>query len=235
MKYEDFSWNGQLASSFGIVVTEQVQYSRPAERLDQVTVPGRPGVLTLSATPTWETVTYAPVCALRPEADRERIFSWLRGSGLVVFGSMPTFAYEARLVNQIDYKSVFEDSGGYMTFAPVFECQPFRRLAVTEPEIQAKNGGMIFNPGTVDARPRIHLSGDGDVQLTVGETLVQLLGVEKDIVLDCEAQEALSLDGSRLLNAQMSGDFPTLPPGASMISWSGNVYGVAITPRWRWL
>lgn len=235
MKYEDFSWNGQLASGFGVVVTEQAQYSRPAERLDQVTVPGRPGSLTLSATPSWDTVIYAPVCALRPEADRERVFAWLRGSGLVVFGSMPAFAYAARLINQIDYKSVFEDGNGYATFSPVFECQPFRRLAVTEPEIQAANGGAIYNPGTVAARPRIHLSGDGDVQLTVGATRVQLLGVEKDIVLDCEAQEALSLDGSRLLNDRMSGDFPTLPPGTSVISWSGNVYGVAVTPRWRWL
>lgn len=235
MKYEDFSWNGQLASSFGIVVTEQAQYKRPAERLDQVTVPGRPGSLTLSATPSWETVTYAPVCALRPEADRERVISWLRGRGLVVFGSMPTYAYEARLVNQIDFQSVFEGEAQYMTFAPVFECQPFRRLAVTEPEIQARNGDMIHNPGTVDARPRIHISGDGDIQLTVGETLVRLTGVEKDILLDCDAQEALSLDGAQLLNNRMAGDFPTLPPGPSMIQWSGNVYGVALTPRWRWL
>ncbi len=233
MKYEDFSWQGTLASNMGVVVTEQAQYSRPAERVDQVTVPGRPGSLTLRSTPSWDVVIYAPVCALRPDADREQVFHWLCGSGLVIFGSMPLYAYEARLINQIDYRSVFEGDG-YMTFSPVFECQPFRRLATPEPNIQMTSGGTIANPGNMPSRPLILLSGNGEVQLQVNETVIQL-NVEQNIILDCDAQEAISLDGTQLLNARMSGDFPVLNPMLNSIDWSGNVSKVEIVPRWRWL
>ena len=54
-------------------------------------------------------------------------------------------------------------------------------------------------------------------------------------------QDALTLDGSGLLNNQAAGDFPTLPPGTSMVSWypfeeddnPGDVTKIVISPRWR--
>ena len=45
MRYEDFRWAGKLASEMGVVVTEQVEYTRPEERVEQITVPGRSGTL----------------------------------------------------------------------------------------------------------------------------------------------------------------------------------------------
>lgn len=107
MRYEDFRWAGKLASEMGVVVTEQVEYTRPEERVEQITVPGRSGTLTVPGTASWETVTYAPVCALRPDADREAVAAWLQGSGEVVFGSMPDYGFEARLINQIDFSDHF--------------------------------------------------------------------------------------------------------------------------------
>ena len=56
MRYEDFRWAGKLASEMGVVVTEQVEYTRPEERVEQITVPGRSGTLTVPGTDSWETV-----------------------------------------------------------------------------------------------------------------------------------------------------------------------------------
>ena len=37
------------------------------------------------------------------------------------------------------------------------------------------------------------------------------------------------------MNNRMSGDFPTLSPGNSTISWTGNVTYLTVTPNWRYL
>jgi len=37
------------------------------------------------------------------------------------------------------------------------------------------------------------------------------------------------------MNGSMSGDFPTLVPGANAVSWNGNVTSVVIQPNWRYL
>lgn len=39
VEYADFWWNGHLASAMGLVVTEQVSYQRPAERVEEIVIP----------------------------------------------------------------------------------------------------------------------------------------------------------------------------------------------------
>jgi phage-related protein len=54
-------------------------------------------------------------------------------------------------------------------------------------------------------------------------------------VLDWEAQECMSLDGGTLLNDKVDGDPQYLPPGDSVISWTGTVARLVVTPNWRYL
>ena len=173
-----------LASTMGVVVTEQVGYSRPAEKVDQVQIPGRAGMLTLATGSSWETVTYVPVCALKPGADREKVFAWLRGSGEVVFGSMPGFGFEARLMNQIDFRQVFEAVGAYGTFSPVFSCQPLRHQVPQEGKIVCTNGMKLTNPGNVASRPKIAVFCTGSVTLSLAGQAVHLTGQTGGSVLD---------------------------------------------------
>ena len=42
---DDFCWKGIWASQMGVIVTQQVQYHRPALRREAITVPGRSGTL----------------------------------------------------------------------------------------------------------------------------------------------------------------------------------------------
>ena len=239
MLYEDFRWRGVLASTMGVVVTEQVGYSRPAEKVDQVQIPGRAGMLTLATGSSWEPVTYAPVCALKPGADRERVFAWLRGSGEVIFGSMPGFGFEARLMNQIDFRQVFEAVGAYGTFSPVFSCQPLRRQVPQEGKIVCTNGMKLTNPGNVASRPKISVFCTGSVTLSLAGQAVHLKGQTGGSVLDCEAEDCYSGDFLSLANQLMTGEFPTIPVGTSYINWEAgagsSVTKVEIEPRWRWL
>ena len=236
MLYEDFRWRGVLASNMGVIVTEQVSYARPAEKVDQVQVPGRAGLLTLATGSCWEPVTYAPVCALKPGADREKVYAWLRGSGEVVFGSMPGFGFDARLVNQIDFRQVFEAAGAYGTFSPVFSCQPLRHQVPEEGKITCTNGKQLTNPGNVASRPRITVKGTGTVTLSIAGQAIQLTDGG---IVDSEAEDCFDLDAMSLANGRMTGDFPTLPVGTSYINWSAgtgsSVSSVVVEPRWRWV
>ena len=54
-------------------------------------------------------------------------------------------------------------------------------------------------------------------------------------MLDWEAQECMSLDGGILLNDKVDGDPQYLPPGDSVISWTGTVARLVVTPNWRYL
>lgn len=241
MRYEDFRWADKLASEMGVVVTEQVEYTRPEERVEQITVPGRSGTLTVPGTASWETVIYAPVCALRPDADREAVAAWLQGSGEVVFGSMPDYGFEARLINQIDFQTIFQAQKSYKTFAPVFACQPLRHLAKPESDILCTNGMLLENPGSVAARPRISVWGYPEFTLSIGGCAVVChdLGPYGGIILDSETQDCMDVAQTALANDRMEGDFLTIPPGKSYISWTvpeGSVVTkVQIQPRWRWL
>ena len=60
-------------------------------------------------------------------------------------------------------------------------------------------------------------------------------GTWTSIVLDWEAQECMSLDGGTLLNDKVDCDPQYLPPGDSVISWTGTVARLVVTPNWRYL
>lgn len=244
MQYADFCWRGRLASEMGVTVTEQVSYIRPEEVVNTVQVPGRSGTLRLRGQAAYGEVAYSPVCILRPGADREAVFAWLRGSGQVVFGSMPDAAFDARLSGQIAYAELVDGApDGYLTFTPGFICQPYRYQAAPDADIVIDGGQdapvMIRNPGNVDAAPIITVRGSGDMTLTISGSAVVLSGLVDGIVLDCEMLDAYSLDRSALLNNRMDGDFPVIPPGDCYVAWAlgegAALHSVTITPMWRWI
>ena len=181
------------------------------------------------------------MCALRPDADREAVAAWLQGRGEVVFGSMPDYGFEARLINQIGFQTIFQAQKSYKTFAPVFACQPLRHLAVQEQEILCSDGMLLHNPGNVAARPQIFVWCNEEFTLTIAGQAFTVTGLTNigGIIVDCDAQDCINMIFSGLLNDHMDGDFPTIPPGDSYISWTApegsQVTKVSLKPRWRWL
>ena len=62
---------------------------------------------------------------------------------------------------------------------------------------------------------------------------MELEDIEDSIVLNSVIQEAYQEE--TLLNEKMDGEFPVLQPGNNLISWSGDVTRLVITPNWRYL
>ena len=232
-----FLWKEQSSEDYGIVVSEYPNITRPKERVKQITIPGRSGVLILPEgdLPVYEPSLRTVQCWVRPDADIERICAWLQGSGSVVFGNEPDRSYDARIINAIDFTIILRRRK-YRSFAVPFQCQPFKRLYPPAEEITiTASGTTISNPGTVSAWSKITVYGSGTITLNTYSGAVVLNSISNGIVLDWEAQECTSLDGGTLLNEKVEGDPQYLPPGNSTITWTGTVTRAVIQPNWRFL
>lgn len=124
---------------------------------------------------------------------------------------------------------------GPATFDIVFNCKPQRYLFSGLETLSFTSPGSINN-AYLTALPLIKVYGSGDGQISVGGTVVQLIGQTDPITLDCDIQDAYYETGDGILenrNNQISAPtFPQLLPGVNAVSWSGGVARLEITPRW---
>lgn len=238
---DDFCWKGIWASQMGVIVTQQVQYHRPALRREAITVPGRSGTLRLLGNDAYEDIVYAPACAIVPEADCESVWVWLCGRGEVIFGSMLDYVFDAELSEAFDCSALAEGHpGSYTIFTPIFTCNPLRRSAIAEPMTEiSPTGAAGFNQGNIAAYPRIELAipEAGEVTLTIaGNALrVQVSGAG-NLVLDMETGIVCDETGAPSpIAREMSGSRLTLPVGEWNLSLTGNVTGGAMDVRTRWV
>ena len=245
MQFDDFRWKGILASAMGVMIQEMPQYVKPQQRTNPITVLGRSGTLTPRADLGYEPVSYTVQCALAAGADRQAVYTWLQGSGMLILGSLPEYAYEAEITAQIDYRLFVDgDEGGWEDFTVIWSCQPYRYQASPDANIEIDGGAeqpvTIHNPGNVDAAPIITLhDAEGDITLTIGGQAVKLESIEDGCIIDCDMLDCCDMDRANLLNAQMTGDFPTIPPGDSQLTWTlgdgSQVTKIEIQPMWRWI
>ena len=94
----------------------------------------------------------------------------------------------------------------------------------------------VFNEGLETSKPIMVLKGEGTVGISVNGMPVfeyTFPEGENEVVIDSEKEDAYL--GTVLKNRNMNGEFPVLLPGTNIIEWSGNVSGIEILPRSRWL
>lgn len=234
-----FEWNGVKCTEFGIYVTEQPPLTVPQERVTFTNVPGRSGSLTtLEGEYVYEDMVLTVTCVISDSSRIPEIAGWLRGSGTVAFANREGGFYYARVTNQIPFEKILRGNP-HKLFTVNFRCKPFWYEAdVPVKNIQAASGSTsgyvtMINPGNVPSEPVITVTGTGEITLFVDMTIIELSGIDGEITIDSPLQEAYS--GVASMNNCMSGDFPIIPPGESMISWSGNVTHLRIQPNWRHL
>lgn len=228
-----FIWNGKRCTEYGIHVLEQPPITIPAERATFTNVPGRPGSLTvLEGDNVYDDMILTAQCMVSDPSRISEIAAYLKGSGTVTFANRQGGFYHARVVNQISFEKILRGNP-HRSFAVNFRCKPFW-YQENVPEISLTTSGtFVTNPGSVYSEPIITVYGSGEITLMVGMTIVELDGITDSITLDTPLMEAYQ--GVNSMNGNMSGDFPTLAPGANAVSWTGNVTKVVIQPNWRYL
>ena len=233
-----FIFRGIDSRGIGVVVEDMFDVHRPKRNAQTIQVPGRDGRL-MQDDGTYDTYTISGKinCFGAPLSD---VYAWLSGSGDLILGDELTRSIRASATAQVK-NTRFRCDGCYDSLTVSFDCQPFRyHVEQTEGAndiILTSSPSTVTNPGTYKSAPRLTIEGTGDAVLTIGTQIVEVDDLGGGIIIDSELGECFNLTETALLNGKvtlMDEDFPTLAPGANIISWTGDgVTKVTVAPRWR--
>ena len=230
-----FEFAGARNTDKGVrLLSLPVRY-HPAERGKLVEVPGRDGYL-WAADGAFDNVLTRVQCQTADEADMAVVDAWLRGAGELRFSDDPERFYRARVTKEFS-RSAAVNRFVNQTFTVTFDCQPFLYHRDVDDIPLTSSPATVSNPGTHKSAPRLTIEGTGDAVLTIGTQIVEVENLEDGIIIDSELGDCFNLTETALLNHKvtlMDDEFPTLAPGANIISWTGDgVTKITVTPRWR--
>ncbi len=228
----EITFKGTTASSKSVTVLKYPEIVKPTLRVETVKVPGRDGELTLSGMPSYEAMVLECECMV-PSVDKiSAAAAWLTGRGDLVLGNDPDYAYDAQVIDEIRFEKILRGHA-HRRFTVPFLCQPLKKKATTEPNIELTAPGTVVNIGHVPSRPLIKIQGSGNVVLAVGAYSLSITDISTSILIDSDLGMATA--GTVNESYKVSGAWPLLVVGNNAVSWTGTVSKVTITPRWRYL
>lgn len=226
---------GKDMADFGVHISGEGTWKKPAADYERVSVPGRNGDL-LFSNKRFNNVEIRYACGIVKDFDTN-------------FTSLSEF-----LLSHTGYQRL-EDSyhpdyyrvasfGGELSpdmtrlnregqFELTFEAKPQMYLKKGERKMVLTEETQIYNPTLFDAKPLLRVYGTGRV--TIGGVTVNIKTASEYTDIDCELEDAYKDDSSVNCNGniELSGDdFPALSPGWTKVALSGMVTKVELTPRW---
>lgn len=231
-----FWYNGAYSWEKGALMTAWPTRYAPTLNGKEKDVSGRDGEVYVTDG-TYGTVEVNQEFGIRDVTQAKGINDWLRGTGLLRFSDEPELAYKARVKTLKAEPAAGRLLGRRYTVN--FICQPFRYQYPEAAAITYTAAGSLNNPGTAPAKPRVIITGTGDFSVTIGGETLYFTDIASGIVVDSELMDALTPDGTALMNDHMSGTPWTIQPGMNAVSWEaesgGGVGSVVVLPRWRYV
>ena len=212
-----FIYNGINSKDMGVVLKKLPPITKPKRKIEAIQVPGRNGKLYIDEN-CYEAITVSLECALKRNVDPRKITEWLVEFGTITFSDEIDKFYKAAITNSIPFSRVFRV---YREFIIQLELQPIA-MSIEEYEYNCNDNDihMLEIECTAPMNPYIKVTGSGDVQLTINNSICNLNIDEEYIELDCELQNAFR--GTKNKNNMMNGTFPILNPGENTIQVIGN-------------
>ena len=212
-----FHFKGKDSRDFGILISAAPEKVRAERRVEQVTIPGRSGELTM------DEGTYAPYvlsveCSTRGSENLDEILAWLDGAGELILCTEPDKVFRASIYNKI---SVADMIYLYNSFLLQFRVQPFKySVNAAGDALELTAPTTIRNSGTVYSEPLITVYGSGDITLTINGADFPLYGVQESITIDSEMMEVFK--GNTNQNGKYGGaEFPDLRSGRTKSAGRG--------------
>ncbi len=214
-----------------ILISAMPDIVKPQRREEEITIPGRNGVLTIDEG-TYEAYNISVECGARGTEKLGEIAAWLDGSGDLILSTEADKVYLARISNAISISDVIYL---YNSFLVQFRVFPFKySVNAFGDNLTIISPCSIRNKGTVYAQPAITVYGTGDITLSINGLNYGLSDVEECITIDSEMMEVYR--GATNANNKYSAmDFPRFEVGENSFSWTGNVTKIEVEPKWRWL
>lgn len=236
-----FIWNDQDSRDWSIALKGPAPIVRGKERVQTVTIPGRAGSYTIAEDDEASILDsyQVPLVARIPtSAIQQGALKWLSGSGYITFSTQPDRRQQARLINQVLLNKVSYHLEWYEgTLA--WEVQPYKELLHEPTETLLSAGSTVVNLGDVKERPLITVTGSGDFAITVNGAVFAVSGITAEMggcIIDSDACEVLTLDGTQLITNLSAGEFPLFRRGSNAVSWTGSgITNVTALRRQRWI
>ena len=228
-----FEWNGVRSDTKGIRLQEMPKIIRPQERVEHVTIPGRTGELTVTeGDDIYESYIQTIPLIVDNAEDVAKVESWLRGNGYVTFSCQPTLWQAARVINSVEFKKHSKNSNWWEATVQ-FYCHPLKALKTATGQEVTSSGTNVKNNGDTVSKPKITITGSGNITLTAGGKTLVLMDASSGWVVDSEMEWVMSAGVP--LPGVASGDFPVLNPGDNALLYTGNITKLIVDKRERYL
>lgn len=217
---------------FGILPVTRPSIPAPEENVEEITIPGRDGVLIE------KDGSYKPIVIpvgfnflSMPEKVNEKYRAakkWLSGSGNLKFSDDGSAFYKVLYVKITD---VERTSKRIQNFTAEFTCDPYTYMKSGMQEITDYSN--IYNPYSV-SHPDYVIAGEGNCTISVnGKTITANVG--QNLTINTDLMLAYRTDGT-MQNAEITGDYQDLYliEGENKISITTG-FELAVIPNWRCL
>lgn len=237
-----FSYNGQSSADFHLHIESKNIFSAPAFDLTFQAIPGRNGDLLLSGNRFSNVpVSYTAFVARQNAQGLADILRAVKGwlytkpdrYHPITDSYDPGFVRYGVIKEGLDIEEQLNRLG---LFTVTFSCKPFRySVAGGEPITLAASGGVLHNPFSFASRPYLRIEGSGSGTLAIqssGGNHVWTFS-EIDGYVEIDSEQMNFYKSTQLKNHTVTGDgFPVLQPGENVLSCSGGITGLSVTPRW---
>ena len=232
-----FNWNGVDSRDMEVRLNKYPVKTRGRWRLEKFKIPRRAGIVIRSEGQNiYDSVTISIDITILNNEKYDAVRAWLSGEGVLVIFDDDERCYKGFIEKEVEYSN-WRHGRGIVTATVDIDCEPFRYAYPQGDKIEIiDNGATVDNPGTVESLPIYRVYGEGKVSILIGtQKAIQIdMGDMKQIVLYADTQDAISEDGTQLVNNKVNGRIPYMELGMNGISWTGKVSKIEIEPRWCW-
>ena len=229
-------FNGVSSEELGIVVEHPPNYEIAKRRYETIQVPGRNSDIIIDNN-CFDNVDRTYDIAIGREGGDFTVFAsrmadWLSsGSGYCRLEDTyePDYYKMAVMSDPGEIINILQQAGRTTV---TFNRRPERFLKMGERFVDVYDGSILTNPTKYVAKPIIELSGSGNGSLTVGQRTIEIRNVVDGFIIDSELQEAYSDGINQNGNVIATDGLPILDAGENVISYSGGIKSVKISPRW---
>ena len=219
-----------------MLIADKQSYDAPAYDKTFKQIPGRSGDLIIDNgkypnIPIKYTMSLVRQCEITLADLTNKIKDWL----LIGPGYFPLWdSYDPRYIRYASVTSGFafsQEAKDVGTFPITFNCMPLKCAVdgLRAIEIPAA-GATLINPEQYNSKPYIKVYGSGDITMSINSQTVTIDSLDGYAEMDSLSMTIYKAQSS--LSSKMSGAFPVFVPGDNEISFTGNVTGAEIVPRW---
>lgn len=220
-------YNGKTNKQFDLVVTDFEQRKRPEEQVEVIDIEGRNGSL-VDRHGVYRSYERNIEMVNLTEDKKPLVHKWLSGRGVLRTSEDPAGFSYVDVIDTIERKYIGER---HSFITVTFLCEPHFYLDAGVLPIEITGAKSLMNIGTDISEPLIKVYGTGNGQILINEQVIPLTGIEQHLTIDTKLQ-IVHKDGLPA-GRKMSGPFPILEEGQNLISFTGGITKLELTPRWR--